>query len=86
MKRMNLFTALAMAASICASGVVVQAGRPAEAPAASTATNVTDDQDSTPASQGPGTVLQDIRENEQLRRQRLFSSPTRAPDAPPAPR
>jgi len=71
MKRMNLFTTLAMAASICASGVVVQAGLPAHEQA-SFETSVTDDQDSTPASQGPGAVLKDIRENERLRRQRLF--------------
>ena len=71
MKRMNLFTTLAMAGSICASGVVVQAGLPAQEPV-SFETSVTDDQDSTPASQGPGAVLRDIRENERLRQQRLF--------------
>ena len=70
MRSTNLFTTLAMAASICASGVVVQAGLPAQEQL--TFETSADDQDSTLAAQGPGAVLQDIRENERLRRQRLF--------------
>ena len=71
MRSTNLFTALAMVASICASGVVVQAGLPAHEQA-SVETSVTDDQDSTLESQGPAAVLRDIRANERLRQQRLF--------------
>jgi hypothetical protein len=71
MRRTTLFTTLAMVASICASGVVVQAGRPAQGQATVEA-SIADDHDSTLPTQGPGAALRDIRENERLRSQRLF--------------
>lgn len=75
MRRMTLYITLALAGSICGSGVAVQAHRFARQQASS-ATSGTDDQDSTRASQGPGAALRNIRENERLREQRLLGYPT----------